>query len=284
MPTSNAENQSRGVLVLTDSTASLPELAITELGIRVVNLHVIHNEHSYEENKDVSAQECSAWVSNHEAITTSQPSRESFAQAYRQAYADGYEAIVVATLSAALSGTYSNAVGAASDVGGPIMVIDSNTTGMALGLAVMAGARASLADAPPALIASTITKTAERSVAYFMVDSLDHLRRGGRLSAAAAALGTVLGMKPILTIDAGGMISVHTKVRSRNGALQFLLEAGQKFENASEFGVHYFGDDSSAQSLAHKLQEATGKPAYVTSASAVLGAHVGPGMVAVACV
>lgn len=284
MTTTNKPTTSLGVLLLTDSTASLPAVEAKELGIRVVNLHVIHKEQSFEENKDVTPQECAQWVADHDRVMTSQPSREAFAQAYQQAYLDGYEAIVVATLSSELSGTYGNACGAASDVGGPITVIDSRTAGLALGLAVIAGARAGQTGEPPARIAQIVRDAAERSLALFMVDSLDHLRRGGRLSAAAAAVGTVLGMKPILTVDDKGSIGVHTKVRSRNGAIQFFYQAALEVTDPVAFGVHYFGDDTRAIALAQKLEQATGVPVYVTSASSVLGVHVGPGMIAVACV
>jgi DegV family protein with EDD domain len=132
-------------------------------------------------------------------------------------------------------------------------------------------------------IVSLLKDATQGSGAYFMVDSLDHLRRGGRLGATAAAVGTVLGLKPVLAMSDDGHIEVVSKERSRSHAIRFLharaIEAADS--GAIELGVHYFGDPNRAHKLAEKLRQETSARIYVSPASAVLGVHVGPGMLAV---
>lgn len=298
------------ILVLTDSTASLPAELAAESGIEVVNLHVLHDGKSFEENVEISAAQCASLVSQHTEVATSQPSLQAFEQAFERAEAAGYVGVVVACISAKLSGTFSTASMAAQRASLPVEVIDSGTSAMALGLACVAGARVANSGGSLQEVAGTVRGALARSGAFFMVDSLDHLRRGGRLSAAAAAIGTVLGMKPILTINPDGNIEVHSKVRSRNAALKALRDMAQAVADSGDvvgvgaadvggagadadaagigagvgqgisFGVHYFGDDSRAQDLASRIGEATGKNVYVSPVSAVLGVHVGPGLVA----
>lgn len=283
--TSTESDRSR-VLVLTDSTASMPATLEAQLGIKVINLHVILDGLSYEENVNITAEQCVTWVGEHNQLSTSQPSKDAFERAYKKAFKKGYTSVVVAVISSALSGTYANALSASKEVNGDVRVIESHTSGMALGMSVARGARLALAGATAQEVEDEITQALQSSRAYFMVDSLDHLRRGGRLSATAAAVGSVLGMKPILAMQEDGSIAVESKARSRSAALKFLAKraTSQKAINggpANEIGVHHFGKEERATKLAKELEKATGVPVHISCASAVLGAHVGPGMIAV---
>jgi len=162
-------------------------------------------------------------------------------------------------------------------------VIDSQTSGMALGIAVLNGVRAASNHEPSSAVVKAVQESCQRSGAFFMVDSLDHLRRGGRLSAPAAAVGTVLGMKPILELTSQGSIGVAAKVRSRASALNFLFDlAIRKAQEVPslEFGVHYFGDEGRAHQFASRIEQALGIKVQVSPLSTVLGAHVGPGAIA----
>lgn len=271
------------ILVITDSTASLPSSLAQSNLIEVVNLHVLRGGRSYEENLDTSASECAMWVSQHEDVATSQPSLQAFEQAFSAAALAGCSGVVVACISSALSGTFSTASMAVQRATLPVQVVDSKTSAMALGLAAVAGAESAQTGANLDSVAHAVREASERSGAFFMVDSLDHLRRGGRLSAAAAALGTVLGLKPILHITDDGGIDVYSKVRSRNAALKSLLEISESVVAQNKdvrFGVHFFGDEDRAQALAQNVRESTGREVYVSAVSAVLGVHVGPGLVA----
>ena len=271
------------VAVITDSTASLPDSLRVAAGLRVVNLHVLTQTQSFEENADITPDRCAHLLTQHQTLTTSQPTREDFEKVLTRVWAEGYESAVMVLISSGLSGTVDTARLVAENSSRPVEVVDSLTAGMALGLAALAAARAADEGRPAKEVALVASRVAATSGAFFMVDSLDYLRRGGRLGAAAAAVGTVLGLKPILTIDDSGQIVVAAKVRTRTAALAYLRERALDGvrEGAGAIALHYFGDAERAHTLADELRAEVTVPVHVSSASAVLGSHVGPGLVAV---
>ncbi|WP_435300350.1 DegV family protein [Timonella sp. A28] len=274
----NTEN----ILILTDSTASLPEQVRQNSHLDVINLHVLYDTYDLEENAHITPQQCAALIADKKNLTTSQPSKQAFEDAYEHALKNGYDAVVSIHISAALSGTYDTACMAAEKFGDRVRVLNSNTTGMALGFLALEGARLSAQGTPIQELIDTMTARAHTTGAYFAVDSLDHLRRGGRLSAAAAAVGTVLGVKPILHVNETGHIEVAAKVRSRAHVAHYLSEQARNAQNkgAHEFAVHYFGDETRAHELAQRLHTELDTEIVVTPVSAVLGSHVGPGLIA----
>src|SRR5262249_48275551 len=148
--------------------------------------------------------------------TTSRPNPETFAAAYRAAAESGAGAVVSMHLSAELSGTAEAARLAAAEAPIPVRVIDSQLVGMALGYAVLAAAVArDTATGPAAVAAAAVAEAAERRAAatraFFYVDTLEHLRRGGRIGTARALLGSALAVKPLLHLT-GGRIEPLEKV------------------------------------------------------------------------
>jgi DegV family protein with EDD domain len=269
------------VHVVTDSTASLPPGGPSVL--RTVPLHVVVEDESFLEGVGIAADDVAAHLQAGRRVTTSQPSPAAFAAAYRAAAADGARAVVSVHLSGELSGTVHAAALAAADAPLPVRVVDSRTVAMGLGFAARAAAEAALDGADVDAVARRALAVADSGRAVFLVDSLDHLRRGGRLSAASAAFGTVLGVRPLLAVR-DGRIQVVQKVRTRAAAVERLAtvaaeSAGRRREPV--LAVHHLGDDDGARRLAADLAERTGLDAVVTPVSAVLGAHVGPGVLAV---
>jgi DegV family protein with EDD domain len=269
------------VHVVTDSTASLPSGGPSLL--HTVPLHVVVEDESFLEGVGTTADDVAAHLRAGRRVTTSQPSPSAFAAAYRAAAAAGAEAVVSVHLSGELSGTVHAAALAAADAPLPVRVVDSRTVAMGLGFAARAAAQAALDGADVDAVARRALAVADSSRAVFLVDSLDHLRRGGRLGAASAALGTVLGVRPLLAVR-DGRIQVVQKVRTRTAAVDRLAtvaaeSAGRRREPV--LAVHHLGDDDGARRLAADLAERTGLDAVVTPVSAVLGAHVGPGVLAV---
>ena len=135
-------------------------------------------------------------------------------------------------------------------------------------------------------MATRAHRTAESARVWFLVDSLDHLRRGGRLSAPAAALGTVLGLRPILTLS-DGRIEVLEKVRTRRAGRERLVAlalADASSRTSERIAVHHLGQPEIAQALADELSAALGArlaEAVVSESSAVLAAHAGPGVLGI---
>jgi DegV family protein with EDD domain len=218
-------------------------------------------------------------------VTTSRPTPESFSVAYERLAEQGYVAIVSAHLSRAMSGTYAAAALAAESASVPVTVVDTTTIAMATGFAVLSGAGLARSGSGPAEVVDVITRRARGATTYFLVESLDYLRRGGRIGPAAALLGTALSIKPLLTVS-HGVIRPHERVRTASKALARLEELGvaaitQALPSSAEVAVavHHLGNAAGAAELVSRLRHRVPGVSEITVAevSAVLGAHVGPG-------
>lgn len=281
--------------VVTDSTASLPPGVAARSGVQVVPLDVLVDGERFSEGVDLSSAHLASVLRAGARVTTSQPPPAAFAQAYRAAVDRGAREIVSVHLSGDLSGTVRAAELAAMAAPVPVHVVDSRTVVMGLGFAVLAavaeveaatGSRRQQTPPDGAAVAERARAVASSTAVYFLVDTLEHLRRGGRLSATAAAFGTVLGMRPILTVR-DGRIEVAEKVRTRRAArerLEQLAIAEVTRRGTARVAVHHLDDPITAQALARQVQSWCGEAAGtvdVAEISAVIAAHVGPGTLAV---
>ncbi len=275
------------VRVVTDSTACLPATDVEPDGAAagpvVVPLRVITPDGELREGVDITPEQVAARISAGQRLTTSQPPPEDLAEAYRRLAADGAHAIVSVHLSGEISGTVSAAAHAGQRAMLPVRTVDSRSAAMALGFAAQAAAECAAAGADADHVAARAGEVAASSKVFFLVDSLDHLRRGGRLSAGAAALGTALGVRPILTFDAGEVTLVQ-RVRTRAAAMARMIALAAEHAQGMErvgLAVHHLGARELGVAAARTLGERLRAPVTVTPVSAVLGAHAGPGSVAV---
>ncbi len=274
------------VAVVTDSTAYLPKGLAERAHVRVVPLGVVLGGVAHSEGADVEPGDVASALRRWTTVTTSRPSPEEFARAYADAAAAGCAAVVSVHLSGEMSGTVDVAALAARSAALPVEVVDSRSLGMGLGFAVLAAAEAAAAGEDLAAVAAAARRRAARTRGFFYLDTLEHLRRGGRIGAAQAFLGTALSAKPLLHL-VDGRIAPLEKVRTASRALARLEELA--VQAASEVGppvalaVHHLGDESRAGALAGRLAKrlpAAGE-IPVSEVGAVVGAHVGPGMLAV---
>lgn len=280
----------RDVAVVTDSTASLPGGLVEAAGIVVVPLDVVVDGVAHREGVDISPAQLVEALRSGAVVRTAQPGPESFARAYARVAARGAKEIVSIHLSAELSGTVTSAALAAQTSGVPVHVVDSRTVGMALGLAALEAARVAGGDDAAAHDGAAVASAAERRAATtavrFAVDTLDFLRSGGRLGALAATLGTVLGLRPVLAVR-DGRIDVVEKVRTSARARERVIEltiADVARRDRVELAVHHLGDAAGAATVAERLTAACGRAVHgihVAEISAVVGAHAGPGLLAV---
>jgi len=276
------------VAVVTDSAASLPRGLAEQWGVRVVPLQVIVDGVSYAEGAEITPDEVLAALTSGRHVTTSQPSAAAFQDAYEHAAAAGAPAIVAVVLSGKLSGTASVAQAAAESSPVPVTVVDSETVAMAAGFAAIAAAALAATGADAAAVAAEAHKVASSSVCMFTVDSLDHLRRGGRLSPAAAAVGKVLGVRPVLELRDGEVVlldRVRTTARARAALVECAEEAiAERLRPA--IAVMALGDGDYAEEAARAIEAASSRVAMTvrTTVSAVLSAHAGPGALAVVVV
>lgn len=274
----------REVAVVTDSTASLPAALVEAADVVVVPLQVVVDGVAYREGVDLSPARLVEALRAGATVTTSQPGPEAFARVYARVAARGAREIVSVHLSGELSGTVTAAELAAQSAGVPVHVVDSRTVGMALGLAVLAAARAT---APSGAGAARAAQTcAAGSTVLFAVDSLEHLRRGGRLGPVAAALGTLLGLRPVLGVR-NGRLEVIEKSRTAARARERIVElivADVARRDRFDLAVHHLGQPEVATGIAERLTDACGiglRAVHVAEISAAVGAHVGPGLLAV---
>lgn len=277
------------VAVVTDSTSYLPEGFAARHAIKVVPLNVLVDGEQALDIVDFGPAELIDALKAKRKVTTSQPNPEELADAYRTALDGGAEAVVSVHLSRELSGTWNAAVLAAEDVcaergggtAGLVRVVDSRTTCMGLGFAALHAADAAAAGAEAADVEAAAVETAASSHTVFVVQTLEYLRRGGRIGAATALLGTALAMKPLLHID-DGRIRPLEKVRTMSKALTRLVElaAARAGDEPVELAVQHLGSPEKAALLADQLAERIPKArgCVVSELGAVIGAHTGPGV------
>ena len=276
------------VTVVTDSTAYLPAELVAARGIRVVPLEVRLGERIGREGVDVDAAQLSAALADrHLDVQTSRPAAAEFVTCYRQALADG-DGVVSVHLSRELSGTWESARLAADEIGPDLVrVVDSRATGMGLGYAVIAAVDAADAGQPGAAVEAAAAEVAARCRMFFSVDSLDRLRRGGRIGTAAAVLGTALGVKPLLHLAQGRIVPLE-KVRTTARAVQRLVELAVQAagDDPVDLAVHHLAAATRAEEVAARLRERLPRTArlLVSEVGAVIGAHVGRGALGVVVV
>lgn len=270
--------------VVTDSTASLDAVRAARAGVSVIPLQVVIDGRSRPES-EVEPAEVALALRAGRRVTTSRPSPELIAARYAELADLGHEAIVSVHLSAKISGTYAAAQLAAESSAIPVVVVDSTTLAMAAGFAVLSAAEAAHAGESADEVATIARRRAEAAVTYFSVDSLEHLRRGGRIGTAAAMLGSALAVKPLLTV-AGGEIRAYERVRTASKALLRLEELGLGAlaraagdRDHVDVAVHHLDNAEGAARLVERLsgRVSTCGELVVASMSAVLGVHVGPG-------
>lgn len=275
------------VAIVTDSTACLDAGEVSRLGISVVPLRVIVGGTAYAEtDADVGRQVADAMRAG-VTVTTSRPSPADFLAAYRTVVEAGATEIVSIHLSGDLSGTKDAARLAGLDSPVPVTVVDSRQVTMGLGFAVLAAATAAADGADAHKVAALARATAGETTTLFYVDTLEYLRKGGRIGAARAMLGSALAMKPLLQVD-DGRIAVLSKVRTAGRALAELerlavASAAALNGDGVRVAVHHLASAARAEELAARLRDRLliSYSPLIRTTPATIGAHVGPGTLAV---
>ncbi len=277
------------VALVTDSTALLPADVAQRRGITVVPLQVVIGARAYDEGVDPEAtpETVAAALRDWTPVSTSRPTPTSFLQAYERAAALGAEEVLSVHLSGEVSGTFEAAQLAAKEAPVPVRVIDTRQIAMGLGFAVLTAADVLDAGRGCEEAAGAALARADATTSLFYVDTLEYLRRGGRIGAAAALLGSALAVKPLLKIVDGRIGSLE-KVRTGARALSRLeeLAVAAADDRPVDVAVAHLANQARAESLADHLRtrladQLAGRDVAVGEVSAVLGAHVGPGMLSV---
>jgi len=277
-----------GVEVVTDSTASLPTDVAAEHGITVVPLQVVIGAEAFDEGSESATPERVAEALRaFKPVSTSRPAPAVFAGAYAAAAAGGAAEVVLVHLSGDMSGTYESALLAAREADIPVTCVDTRQVGVGTGYAAISAAVVAGDGGTAAEVAAAAEARAVGCASYFYVDTLEYLRRGGRVGAAAALLGGALAVKPLLEIREGHVEPLE-RVRTSARALARLadLAVTAAGDAPADVCVAHLANPDRAGALADQLAERLadnleGREVWCAEVGAVLGAHVGPGMIAV---
>lgn len=270
------------IRVVTDSSCDLPPALIAALPVEIVPLRIAWDGDDLADRHELTPAEF--WARLRAATTipqTAAPSVGAFAAAYRAAARQGSEGVVAVTMSSALSATHAAAAAAAKEVEQPpVRVIDSGQVTMGLGFAVLAGAEQAAAGGTSDDVAAAIEAVLPRLRTIAALDTLQYLQRGGRLGGAAALVGGLLDVKPLITIR-GGEVAPAGRVRTRRKALARLEASLDEWGTPSRLAVIH-GDAPDADDLAQHLAAAYPEVTpVVTPLGPVVGAHVGPDLIGV---
>jgi DegV family protein with EDD domain len=271
------------VAVVTDSTSCLPASEVKRLGIRIVPLRVtLGHRTAIDDGVDVTPAEVTKALRDKFAVRTSRPTPAEFAAAYQSLLDDGATRVVSVHLSAALSGTWESATLAAQDFPhGVVRVVDSRSTAMGLGFAALAAAERARDGGSAAEVQGAAAATVDATRTMFYVDTLEYLRRGGRIGTAAALFATSLSVKPLLQMVEGQIVPLE-KVRTSSRAVARLIELTVRAagDGPVDLAVHHLAAAERATALEAQLRSALPRlgESHVAELGAVIGAHLGPGV------
>ena len=272
------------VKIVTDSSADLPAQLAEELGITVVPLYVRFGEEVYRERVDISEDEFYQRL-QHDPIhpVTIQPNPQDFANAY-QKLAPEADGIVSIHISSKLSGTCNSALQAKEQIekGCPVEVVDSLAITMGLGLLCMAAAKVANAGGSMQQVVDEVKKIIPNIHILGLMDTLEYLRKGGRIGKAKALLGSVLNVKPLVTLKDGEVVP-GGQARTRTKGIERLFDLVQSASNIQDLAITYSTTLDEAQTLAERIAPIFAKEQIIiTRLGTTLGVHGGPGFLVVA--
>ena len=269
------------VVVVTDSSARLPDELRRQWAIRQVPLHILLDDTDLRDGVD----DIPGNIHDYGHATTAAATPAELADVYRQALADSDgDGVVAVHLSAALSGTIRAAETTAAQIGPAVRVLDSKSAAMNTGFVALTAARAAAGGADLDTVADTAAAAVSRNHGFIVVQQLDNLRRSGRIGGAGAWLGTKLSLKPLLRIDDGKLVLAQ-RVRTASKAVATMIDRVCEVveDRSASIAVHHVANPDGAQKLAATLAERLPgcEPAIVTDLGPVPSLHVGAGALGV---
>ncbi len=271
------------VALVTDSTSSIPADLAEQWRIGVVPIQIKIGRHLVTENRIPTPTLINALERNL-AVSTAAPDPAQIYRTYERAAALGADEIVSVHISSGQSDTYQQALHAAAAARVPVHVIDSQTTGMSLGYAVLAAARVAGAGGGSRRVFDALARRLAGSCELIYVDTLEYLRRGGRIGSAAAMLGSALSMKPLLTMEDGKVAPLDRVLGSERALRRMVDTAVHRVSDRSvDIAIEHFGASARAAKVLRRLQPRLRqvRELTLTEVSSAIGIHVGPGAVGI---
>ena len=276
------------IAIVCDSTSYLPDSVVEERGAEIVSLYVsVGGDQRREREIGDYAAFFERLRASEEGATTSQPSIGDFIEIYGPLL-DAGKSIVSIHLAAGISGTYESALQSRQRLidegrgGERIHVIDSRTACGGMGMMVLAAAAAAEGGASPEAVVERVGAAREQLKMWFAIDTLEYLRKGGRIGAARAWMGSALQIKPILTLE--DEITPIERVRTRRRVFERLVQYAQELRDSGRdaWVVQHIQDPENAQRLVERCREVMDSdPIFVSEIGPVIGAHTGPGLLGV---
>ena len=272
------------VKIIVDSTVDLaPE--IKKQVTAVVPLAVRFGDEEYKDGETITAQKFYEMLVSGDVLpTSSQPTPVAFEEAYEKATADGSEVVVI-TISSRLSGTYQSATIAAEDFEGKVFIVDSRSAALGAGVLTEYALRLVQQGLSGEEILKELMEKREKVRLYAVLDTLEYLKKGGRIGSATAVVGGMLNIKPLISVDDDGRIGMAGTARGMKKAFSMLSENCGKnggIDRSMPTLVGYTGQ--SDENMMKYLQENTDlwpSDTQTTIVGATIGVHAGPGAVAV---
>jgi DegV family protein with EDD domain len=274
------------VALITDSTCDIPDDLLEKYDIAVVPSLVIWGNEVLRDRVDIEPEEFYERLERDPVFpTTSQPTPQDFSSGYRQATQKGATEIVVITVSSAMSGTIKAAKQAAEMIDVPVHVVDSKGPTMTVGWQVLTAARAREAGGDAQAMVKAADKARESLVQFVCLDTLEYLHKGGRIGGATKFIGTMLNIKPLITIDhQTGLVEPGKRVRTRRRALEALHDeffSHLDTRKTMRIAVLHGGALKEAETLAERIQrEFAPAELLMNITGPVLGVHTGPRAIA----
>ena len=275
-----------GVKIITDSTSDIPESIVSDLDIEVVPLNIHIGQDNFKHGVDIGTDEFyTKLLTGSELPKTSQPSPGEFLDVYNK-FLDQSDAIVSIHVTSKLSGTYNSAIQAKSELNitKPIEVVDSATVSMALGLVVIRAAQIAKDGGTLEEVLKEVEHCSSNTEVLVVLDTLEYLEKGGRIGKARALIGSILSLKPILTVE-DGIVGTFGKARTFTKAMNSLEEAIQSFTPVSDVSVFYSTDKGIADDMVDRLSGIVEPDKLVVSRiGPTVGTYAGPKAIAVAVI
>jgi len=271
------------VKIVTDSTSDITRALADQLGVTVVPLTVMFGHETFLDRVDITTDEFYRRLTRQEVYpTTTQPSPGAFAEIYKKLAAET-DGILVIVISGKLSGTYQSA-SSARDIAGikaRIEVIDSTKTAMALGLLVIAAAKMAKSGASLDDIAKAVRERIPHTHPIMAFDTLKYLAKGGRIGRAQGLVGSVLRVRPVLTMR-DGEVAPLTRLRSQAATMDYLYNAVASLKDIEELAVEHATTPDDADALVERLSQIYPKERiYRSTVSPVLGTYMGPNVLSI---
>ncbi|NMA62078.1 MAG: DegV family protein [Firmicutes bacterium] len=268
------------IAIMTDSTCDIPRELIEELNIRVVPLRILFKDGEYRDQVEISAEEVYARLP-HEIPSTSLPSPADVLTTFEELKAEGFTHVVAIHISSGLSGTAQMIENLSHQVEGlEIKVIDSKNISMGLGYIVIEAARKLQEGASFTEVCAHVDKSLKRMNVYFVLETLEYLKKGGRIGKVAGTLGQILNLKPIITVNEDGVYTTHAKVRGRKQSLDKLFETVKLHlaKPMNNVAVCHGAAKEEAQELVERIKNfGNVGELLIGHVSPVIGVHTGPG-------